>query len=257
MIHPTAIIDPTAELADDVSVGPYAVIGPQVKIGSGTWVGPHAVVNGPSDIGKNNKIFQFASVGEGPQDKKYAGEETRLVMGDNNVVRECVTIHRGTIQDTGITTIGSGNLFMAYSHIAHDCVIGNDNVFVNSSTLAGHVTVGDHVIISAFCAVHQFCFVGDLSFLSHACLVSKDVLPFTMITGGSNATVCGLNVEGLKRAGLASEEIDCLRIAYRAVYRESLRAVEALEKLRELSVDSTHIKTMADALEHSTRGILR
>lgn len=257
MIHPTAIIDPTAELADDVSVGPYAVIGPKVTIGSGTWVGPHAVVNGPSDIGKNNKIFQFASVGEGPQDKKYAGEDTRLVMGDNNVVRECVTIHRGTIQDSGVTTIGSDNLFMAYSHIAHDCVIGNANVFVNSSTLAGHVIVEDHVIISAFCAVHQYCNIGRLSFLSHGCLVSKDVLPFTMITGGSNATVCGLNAEGLKRAGISSEEIDLLRKAYRSIYRESLRAVEAIERLRVLAKESEHVAAMADALENSSRGIVR
>lgn len=257
MIHPTAVIDPSAELADDVSVGPYAVIGPNVKIDSGTWIGPHAVVNGPSTIGKNNKIFQFASVGEGPQDKKYAGEQTQLILGDNNVVRECVTLHRGTIQDEGITRIGNDNLFMAYCHIAHDCQIGSHNVFVNSATMAGHVQVGDHVIISAFCAVHQFCQVGSHSFLSHACLVSKDVLPFVMITGGSSATVCGLNVEGLKRSGYDSEQIDYLRKAYKVVYRESLRAVEAIERLRELETACSAVKTMADALENSTRGVVR
>lgn len=257
MIHSTAVIDPSAELADDVTVGPYAIIGPKVQIDSGTWIGPHAVVNGPTKIGKNNKIFQFASVGEGPQDKKYAGEDTQLIMGDNNVIRECVTLHRGTVQDTGITSIGNDNLFMAYCHVAHDCVIGNHNVLVNSATLAGHVIIADHVIISAFCAVHQFCQIGSYSFLSHACLVSKDVLPYVMVTGGSNASVCGLNSEGLKRAGFSAEEIDHLRRAYKVIYRESLRAVEALERLRELEVNCEKIKPLADGLENSQRGIVR
>lgn len=260
LIHPTAIIDPTARLAPNVSVGPYAVIGAEVEIGEGTWIGPHAVVMGPSVIGKENKIFQFASVGEGPQDKKFAGEKTKLIMGDRNVVRECATIHRGTIQDKAETRIGSDNLFMAYSHVAHDCVIGDHNILVNSATLAGHVHIGHHVIISAFCAVHQFCHVGSHSFLSHACLASKDVLPYVMVTGGDQATVCGLNIEGLKRRGFSAEEIECLRAAYKIIFRESLRAVEAVEKLKELLAEQptmTSLMPLIQALESSERGILR
>lgn len=257
MIHETAIIDPSAKLGENVSVGAYSIIGPNVTIGDGSWIGPHAVVNGPSTIGKNNKIFQFASVGEGPQDKKFAGEDTTLVIGDDNVVRECVTIHRGTAQDRGVTTIGSRNLFMAYAHIAHDCLIGNDNIFVNSSTIAGHVNIDDFVIVSAFCAVHQFCSIGSHSFLSHACLVSKDVLPYLMITGGASATVCGLNVEGLKRRGFSPDDINSLRKAYKVIYRESLRAVQAVEKLEEMAKVESVVQPLYEALKNSTRGILR
>ncbi len=259
-LHPTAIIDPSAKLASGVSIGPYAVIGADVELGEGTWVGPHAVIMGPSVIGKENKIFQFSSVGEGPQDKKFAGEKTKLIMGDHNVVRECATIHRGTIQGRSETTIGSDNLFMAYSHVAHDCQIGDHNILVNSATLAGHVQLGHHVIVSAFCAVHQFCHVGSHSFLSHASLVSKDVLPYVMVTGGDQATVCGLNIEGLKRRGFSSEEIECLRKAYKLIFRESLRAVEALEKLKELLKENPQVLSLSlliQALENSERGILR
>ncbi len=266
LIHPTAIIDPRAELAPGVSVGPYAIIGADVSLGEGTWVGPHAVVMGPSFIGKDNKIFQFASVGEGPQDKKFAGEKTRLVMGDRNVVREYVTIHRGTVQDRQETKIGSDNLFMAYAHVAHDCVLGDHNILVNSATLAGHVHLGNHVIISAFCAVHQFCHVGSHSFLSHASLVTKDVLPYMMITGADQPTVCGLNIEGLKRRGFSAESIELLRRAYKIIFRESLRAVEALEKLKELHAEIKQsdlfqaldaIGLLIQSMESSERGILR
>lgn len=257
MIHETAIIDPTAKIGNGVVIGAYSVIGPHVSIGDGTWIGPHVVVNGPSQIGMNNKIFQFASVGEGPQDKKFAGEDTQLILGDENVVRESVTIHRGTVQDRGVTKIGSRNLFMAYSHIAHDCHIGDDNIFVNSSTIAGHVDIDNFVIVSAFCAVHQFCHLGSHSFLSHACLVSKDVLPYVMVTGGSSATVCGLNVEGLKRRGFSPDDINELRRAYKVIYRESLRAVEALEKLAEIANDCEVVKPLYESLKNSTRGILR
>jgi len=267
MIHPTAVIDPSAKLGAEVSIGPYAVIGPEVVLGEGTWVGPHAVIQGPAVIGRENKIFQFASVGEGPQDKKFSGEKTRLVMGDHNVVRECVTLHRGTVQDRGETTIGSHNLFMAYAHVAHDCILGDHNILVNSATLAGHVKLGDHIIISAFCAVHQFCQVGSHSFLSHACLVSKDVLPYVMVTGGDQATVCGLNFEGLKRRHFTQGQIELLRQAYKIIFRESLRAVEALEKLKNIrqevinnqadSMDVSALELIIEGLEQSTRGILR
>lgn len=266
-IHPTAIIDSSAVLAPGVSVGAYAVIGPEVSLGEGTWVGPHAVIMGPSVIGRDNKIFQFASVGEGPQDKKFSGEKTRLIMGDRNVIRECATIHRGTIQDRQETKIGSDNLFMAYSHVAHDCILGDHNILVNSATLAGHVHLGDHVIISAFCAVHQFCSIGSSSFLSHASLVSKDVLPYMMVTGADQPTVCGLNVEGLKRRGFSPECIELLRRAYKIIFRESLRAVEALDKLKELKTELEAqnleqksiqaISLLIQSLESSERGILR
>jgi UDP-N-acetylglucosamine acyltransferase len=259
VIHPTAIVDPKAEIASEVEIGAYSIIGPSVKIDSGTWIGPHVVIQGDTTIGKNNKIYQFASVGDAPQDKKYADEKTRLVIGDDNRIRESVTIHRGTIQDKGLTQIGSRNLFMAYSHVAHDCVLGNDIVCANTATLAGHVLVGDHVIISAFCALHQFVQVGAHAFISHGALITKDVPPYVMVVGngGSNLSVCGLNSEGLKRRGFTSNQIELLKKAYKIVYREGLRIVEAIEQLKLLEQEDLVVRDFREFLENSTRGIVR
>ncbi|NCX93392.1 MAG: acyl-ACP--UDP-N-acetylglucosamine O-acyltransferase [Gammaproteobacteria bacterium] len=259
MIHPTAIIDPKASLASDVEVGPYAVIGPRVSIDSGSWIGPHAVIKGPCTLGKNSQIFQFASVGECPQDKKFAGEDTELIMGDGNVVRESATIHRGTIQDSGKTVIGSHNLFMAYTHVAHDCVIGDHVIMSNTATLAGHVTVGDHAIISAFCAIHQFARIGAHAFISHGALLSKDVPPYVMVAGmgGTNVSVYGINSEGLKRRGFSAEDIETLRQAYKIIYRQGLRVVEAIEELKALEQTCSAVSAFREFLEQSTRGIVR
>lgn len=259
MIHPTAIIDSKAELASDVSVGPYSVIGAKVKIDTGSWIGPHVVISGDTQIGKNNRIYQFSSIGEAPQDKKYADEDTRLIIGDDNRVRESVTLHRGTIQDRGLTQIGSRNLFMAYSHVAHDCILGNDIVCANTATLGGHVTIGNHVIISAFCALHQFVQVGAHAFISHGALVTKDVPPYVMLVGngGTNLSVCGLNTEGLKRRGFTTDQIELLKRAYKAVYREGLKLADAIERLKVLEQEDAVVKEFREFLEHSSRGVVR
>ncbi len=257
MVDPRAVIAAGAKIADDVDIGAYSVIGEHVSIDSGTWVGPHVVINGHTTIGKHNKIYQFASVGEAPQDKKYADELTYLEIGDFNVIRESVTVHRGTAQDRGITKIGHGNLLMAYVHIAHDCHIGDHNIFANCAAIAGHVNMTNHIIVSAFCGIHQFCHIGEYSFLSHASLVSKDVPPYVMITGGNKATVCGLNIEGLKRQGFSSETINQLRQAYKVIYRQSLRTSEAIEKLHTMSQNCAAIEPLTNFLRHSTRGIIR
>lgn len=257
MIDKTAIVHPSAKIAEGVEIGPYSIIGADVEIGEGTWVGPHVVIKGPTKIGKENKIYQFASIGDDPQDKKYKGERTFLEIGDRNSIRECVTIHRGTIQDQLITKIGNDNLFMAYVHVAHDCVIGNGCVFANSVAIAGHVKIADFVIMSGMCGVHQFCQVGAYSFISNASIILKDVPPYVMITGGASPTVCGLNVEGLKRHGFSPASLQSLRKAYKIIYRQGLRAVEAVEVLRSMETDCIEVKALADFLEQSERGIIR
>jgi len=257
MIDKTAIIHPSAKLGSDVSVGPYSIIGAEVEIGAGTWIGPQVVIKGPTKIGENNKIYQFASVGEDCQDKKFAGEPTKLEIGNKNVIREGVTIHRGTTQDESLTKIGNDNLFMVNSHIAHDCVIGDHNIFGNCTGIAGHVVVEDYVIFSAFCGVHQFSQIGSHSFISHASMLPKDVPPFLMITGGSDVSVCGLNVEGLKRRGFSSDDVLWLRRAYKVIYRQGNRVVEAIEKLKAMEADNQHIKRFRLFLENSKRGIVR
>lgn len=257
MIHPTAIIEPGAQLHESVQVGPYSIIGPQVKIGEGTIVGPHVVITGNTQIGRFNRIYQFASVGEAPQDKKYKDEPTRLIMGDHNVVRECVTLHRGTVQDQGLTQIGNDNLFMANSHLAHDCVMGDHNILANGVAIAGHVHIDHHVILSGMCGIHQFCKLGTLSFISTASIVLKDVPPFVMVTGGASPTVCGLNVEGLRRQHFSAETIQWLRRAYKVIYRQGLRVEEAIEQLREMESLCPEIKLFSDFLMESKRGIIR
>lgn len=256
MIHDTALVDSRAKLADDVSVGPYSIIGPDVEIGSGTKVGPHVVIKGPTRIGKNNQFFQFSSIGEDCQDKKYAGEPTRLEMGDNNVVRECVTIHRGTVQDNSLTRIGSNNLLMAYVHIAHDCLVGDDCIFANNASIAGHVKMGNGVILGGMTGVHQFCHIGDYAMTAGCSLVLKDVPAYVMV-GGNPAAAHGMNYEGMKRRGWEKPTIHTLRRAYKTVYREGLRLAEALTILEEQRADCPELAPFVDSLKDANRGITR
>lgn len=255
MIHPTAIIDPSAELAGDVQVGPYSIIGPDVKIGKGTVVGPHVVINGPTTIGKNNRIFQFASVGEECQDKKYQGEPTRLEIGDDNVIRESVTIHRGTIQDNSLTKIGSRNLLMAYVHVAHDCIVGDDNIFANNASIAGHAQVGNGVILGGMTGVHQFCKIGSYAMTSACSLVLKDIPAYVMVSGNP-AEARSMNFEGMKRRGWSKETIANLRRAYKVIYRQGLTLERALAELAGFEA-SAELQILIDSLKASERGITR
>jgi UDP-N-acetylglucosamine acyltransferase len=262
VIHPSAVIDPKAHLADGVEIGPFAVIGADVSIGRGTQVGPHAIIRGPSTIGEDNRIFQFASVGEVPQDKKFAGEETCLVIGDRNVVRECATIHRGTIQDRGETRIGSDNLFMAYTHVAHDCVIGNHVIMANAASLGGHVLVEDWAILGGFTIVHQFCRIGAHCFSAMGSVVSKDIPPFVTV-GGHPATPRGINTEGLRRRGFDAGVIQAIRRVYRLLYMSNLKLDEAVTEIRELARGQDQnsgaewLIAIADFVAASSRSIIR
>ena len=256
MIDSRAAIDPAAELDDGVSVGPFSVIGPQVKIARGTTIGPHVVVRGPCTIGRDNQIYQFASIGEDPQDKKYAGEETRLEIGDRNKIREFVTIHRGTVQDQSLTRIGSDNLLMAYTHVAHDCQIGDHAIMANAASLGGHVQLGDWAILGGFSIVHQFCHIGPHCFTAMGSAVSKDVPPFVMV-GGHPAKPHGINTEGLKRREFDSERIATIKRAYRLLYSSGLPLAEARDKIAAEAGDSDEMRTFADFLAASTRSIVR
>jgi len=253
---PTAIIDAKAVLADDVVVGPYAVIGPDIEIDSGTTIGPHSVIRGPTRIGKDNKIFQFTSIGEAPQDKKYAEEVTRLEIGDRNVIREYCTMHRGTIQDQSVTRVGSDGLFMAYTHIAHDCVIGNHVIMANGASLAGHVYLEDHVILGGFTLVHQFTKLGRHGFSAMGSVISRDVPPYVMV-GGRPTKPYGINNVGLERSGFSVESIRDIRMAYKTLYKSGLKMDEAIQTLREMAQDKAVIRPLIDFLERSERGILR
>ena len=256
MIDAHAIVSPQAQLAPDVTVGPFSIIGPQVQIGARTVIGPHVVLNGPTTIGEDNRIFQFASIGDAPQDKKYRGEPTRLVIGDRNVFRESCTINRGTAHDKGVTTIGSDNLFMAFSHVAHDCVIGNNTVFANSVAMGGHVEVGDWVILGGLTAIHQFTKIGAHAFLGGGAILSRDVPPYVMVAGNP-AVPHGVNAEGLKRRGFSEEQIRHIREAYRILYRSDLKLSEALERLAALAVDQPEIQALVDFIHASTRSLVR
>ncbi len=234
LIHPTAVIDAAAQLDSSVSVGPYAVIGPQVRIGARTSIGAHCVIEGHTRIGADNRIFQFASLGAAPQDKKYAGEPTRLVIGDRNTIREFCTLNTGTVQDRGETTVGDDNWIMAYVHVAHDCVVGNQTILANNATLAGHVHVGDHAIIGGLTGIHQFCHVGAHAMAGFASHVSQDVPPFMMVDGNPLA-VRGLNTEGLRRRGFSAARVAALKQAYRLLYRQGLTLEAALAALQALA----------------------
>lgn len=256
MIHPTAIIDPSARIADNVEIGPWTMIGANVEIGEGTWIGPHVIIRGPTIIGKENKIFQFSSIGEVPQDKKYAGENTLLIIGDRNVIREFCTFNRGTAQDKSVTRIGNDNLFMAYVHIAHDCIVGNHTVFANAATLAGHVIIEDYVILSGFSGVFQACRVGKHSFACMGAVVDKDVPPFVKVSG-YYAKPFGLNTVGMKRRGYIDETILNLRRAYKIIYRKGLTVKKAIEQLEAMVLDCPEVKMLIDFMETSERGIIR
>lgn len=255
VIHETAIIDPSAKLAADVRVGPYSVIGPDVFIDEGTEIGPHAVIKGPSRIGKHNKIFQFASIGEDCQDKKFIGEHATLEVGDGNVFREFCTIHRGTAHGGSVTRIGNDNLFMAYTHVAHDCIVGNEVVMSNNATLAGHVVVGDAAIMSGFTAIHQFCYVGAHSFIGGGAKVVKDILPFVMIS--CDAHCAGLNLVGLKRRGYDADSIAILKKAYRIIFRSGNTVAQSIEELEQLVPECEAVQAFIDGLQASERGIVR
>lgn len=256
MIHPQALVDPKAELAPDVEVGPWTTIGPGVTIDSGSVVSSHVVIKGPTTIGRNNKIFQFASIGEDCQDKKYKGEPTRLEIGNDNVIRESVTIHRGTVQDQGLTKIGDDNLLMAYVHIGHDSVVGSHTVFANYAALAGHVAVGDYVILGGCTGVHQFCSVGAYSMSSIGSVIVKDVPAFVMVQG-NNASAYGMNFEGMRRKGFSKQEIETLRQAYKIVYRKGLTLKQAIEKLEADYSDNSWVQMFIESLKSSNRGIVR
>ena len=255
-VHPTAIIDPRAKLAGDVTVGPYTVIDGDVEIGAGTTIGAHNVITGHTRIGAGNRIFHFCSIGEANQDKKYKGEPTRLAIGDGNTIREYCTLNRGTAQDRGVTTIGSDNWIMAYCHVAHDCVVGDHTVFANHATLAGHVEIGDHAILGGFVGVHQFVKVGAHVMAGIAAVVTQDVPPFLTIAGNPTAPY-GINSEGLKRRGFTPEAIAALKRAYKTLYKSSLSLADARAQLDEQAKQSPEVRSFADFLAGSTRGILR
>jgi len=256
LIHATAVVDAGAELDSGVEVGPYAVIGPRVRIGRGSRIGPHVVLRGPTDLGEDNRIFQFASVGEDPQDKKYHGEETRLTIGARNVIRESATIHRGTAQDRGETLIGDDNLFMAYTHVAHDCVIGNQVIMANAASLGGHVVIGDWAILGGFTIVHQFCHIGTHSFSAMGSVIGKDVPPYVTIDGHP-AVPRGINTEGLRRRGFSTDAITAIRRAYRLLYLAGNKLDEAVAAMRAIAVDHPEVGALAEFVANSSRSIVR
>lgn len=256
MIHATAIVADTAIIADDVEIGAYTVIGDNVEIGSGTRIDSHAVVNGPTKIGKDNHFYQFTSIGDDPQDKKYADEPTRLTIGDRNTIREFCTVSRGTTQDAGDTIIGDDNWIMAYVHIAHDCVLGNQIILANNATLAGHVHVGDWVIFAGFSGAHQFCRIGAHAFLGMYAGVNKDVPAYTLVSG-QPAVARGINSEGLKRRGFTPEQLRNIKNAYRITFRSGKKKAEATEEIAELAKTQPELQPFLDSLLTSERGILR
>ncbi|MDO5504783.1 MAG: acyl-ACP--UDP-N-acetylglucosamine O-acyltransferase [Pseudoxanthomonas suwonensis] len=257
LIHPTAVVDERATLAEDVVVGAYSVIGAEVSIGAGTRIGPHCSIQGPTRIGEGNHIHGHAAIGGDPQDKKYAGERAELLIGDGNVIREFVTINRGTGGGGGVTSLGNRNWLLAYVHIAHDCVVGDDCVFSNNATLAGHVTIGNQVILSGFVGVHQFCRIGDHAFIGMGAFVNGDVPPFVMVAQDKYARARGINSEGLKRRGYDARRIQLIRRAYRALYLGEARLEEAKAELAEIARDSDDVRQLLDFIEASERGLLR
>ena len=256
MIHPTALIDPSAELDSSVLVGPYSVIGPNVRIGKDSVIESHVVIKGPTSIGERNHIFQFSSVGEATPDLKYSGEPTTLTIGNDNVIRESATIHRGTVQDRGDTSIGDHNLIMCYVHIGHDSVIGNNTILVNNTALAGHVEIGDWAILSGYTLVHQFCKIGQHSFSGMGTAIGKDV-PAYITVSGSPAEARTINAEGLRRRGFSDSAIAELRRAFKVVYRQGLTLDVAVERLGEMAADVPEIEPLIDSLRQSERGIVR
>jgi UDP-N-acetylglucosamine acyltransferase len=256
LIHPTALVDAGAELAADVSIGPYSIVGPDVQIEAGTVIGPHVVLRGPTRVGRDNRIFQFSSIGEDPQDKKYHGESTYLEIGDRNVIREYCTIHRGTTQDKSVTRIGHDNLMMAYTHIAHDCVVGNHVIMANAASLAGHVVIEDHAILGGFSLVHQFCKIGKYSFAAMGSVISRDIPPYVMV-GGRPTEPHGINSVGLERQGFDSEAIRQIRKAYKIIYKSGMKLEDAIGMLDEMAMETRELACLAEFLKTTGRSIIR
>jgi len=257
MIHETAIIDSKAEVADDVEVGPYSVIGPGVSLGPGCRIGPHAVIEGNTSLGAGVQVFQFASVGAPPQDKKYGGEDTRLEVGDGTIIRECATLHLGTKDDDGVTRVGAGCLLMAYAHVAHDCKVGDNVILSNAVTLAGHVSVGDHAILSGLSAVHQFCRIGQYAFVGGASAVAMDVPPFASVTG-NRAKLYGLNSVGLERAGFPKETVDALKRAFKVLFHKKRPREEALAEMADRpEAGIAEVQQVMEFFREAERGVVR
>jgi UDP-N-acetylglucosamine acyltransferase len=255
--HPTAIIHPGAKLAGDVVVGPYSLIGENVEIGEGTEVMSHVVIDGHTRMGKNNRIFPYASIGLAPQDLKYSGEATLVEIGVGNCIREFVTIHRGTAEGTGGTRIGSNNLLMAYVHIAHDCQLGNNIIMANGASLAGHVVIQDYSTVGAFSMIHQFCRIGAYSFLGSATLVNQDILPYSKTSAPRPVEVYGANRLGLERRGLNKEDLKDLEAAFRLLTRSKLNTTQALEAIEAKGFQSAHVKALVDFIKSSERGVIK
>lgn len=255
--HPTAIVHPQARIAPTVVIGPYSVIGEGVEIGDDTQVQSHVVIEGPATIGRRNRIFPWAAVGLPPQDLKYAGEPTRLEIGDDNVIREFITLHRGTVGGAGVTRIGSHNLLMAYVHIAHDCRIGSHVIMANGASLAGHVEIQDHATVGAFCLVHQFCRIGAYSFLGSSTLVNRDILPYSKSTAPRSVEVLGANRIGLERRGLTADDLRELEKAFRLLTRSKLNTTQALEAIEAAGFRSEHVRTLVEFIKISERGVTR
>lgn len=256
IIDPRAVVDSKARLHDDVTVGPFSIIGPDVEIGTGTRIEPHVIIKGPTTIGENNHIYQFSSIGEATPDLKYKGEPTTLTIGNNNVIREGVTLHRGTVQDRGDTLIGDNNLLMAYVHVGHDSVIGNHCILVNNAALAGHVHVDDWAILGGFTLVHQFCHIGAHCFTGMGSAIGKDVPAFMMVAGAPAQTRT-INAEGLRRRGFSDADIALLMKAYKLIYRRGLTVEEAISEINALSAENIHLATLIQSLRSATRGIVR
>jgi len=256
LIHSTAIVDSRAELADDVQVGAYSIIGANVKIGAGTTIGPHVVIKGHTSLGRDNHIYQFCSIGEDPQDKKYANEVTRLEVSDRNMIREYTSMHRGTQQDNSLAKIGNDNLFMAYTHVAHDCIIGNHVIMANGASLAGHVRLNSHAILGGFTLVHQFTQIGQYSFSAMGSAITQDIPPFVMV-GGRPTRPHGINSVGMERNGISAEDIRLIRKAYKMIYKMNLRLEDAIDQMEDLAGESKELSDMVNFLRNVTRGILR
>jgi len=255
--HPTAIIHPQAQIADSVTVGPYSLIGEGVELGEQCEVMSHVVIEGPTRLGNRNRVFHYAAVGLACQDLKYHGEPTRLEIGDDNVIREFTTLHRGTVEGGGVTRIGNHNLLMAYVHIAHDCHLGNHIIMANGASLAGHVEIGDHATVGAFCGIHQFCRIGAYSFLGSYSVINKDILPYSKTSAERPAGVYGANRLGLERRGLTAGDIDELQAAFRLLSRSKLNTTQALEAIAARGFQSQHVRALVEFIKTSQRGVVK